>query len=105
MALDNAKVTKFHEKLIDKVSEEQDKLIYVLIEKAKKGDTALLKELLERVLGKVKEDLTIHANHTHELILPPERMKAIMAVYAANKGIPAAVVDVTTDTAEDTTND
>ena len=50
--------------LIKKVLKEKEPIIDVLIELAKKGNIQAIKEILERVLGKVKEQLELGGGET-----------------------------------------
>lgn len=67
--------------LIDRVISEQEPIITALIEKAKTGDVPAAKELLERSIGRVKEQV----EHTGDFGL-----QTILAdIMKRNKSIPA----------------
>lgn len=74
--------------LIEEVLKEHGPIIKALIDKAKTGDIQAIKEVLERSLGKVKDEMDLRANIKHQLDVPDETYAAIVkrAATFTNKG-------------------
>lgn len=72
----------FRERLIQRVNEEQEPIINALIKQAKAGQVQALKEILERVLGRVKTTLEVEKSDPQHLNLTPERMKQLDDIAA-----------------------
>ena len=64
--------------LIEQVVAEKEPLISALIKKAKSGDVPALKEVFERVLGKVKESLDVNGQISHKFDVSDDKYKRIV---------------------------
>jgi hypothetical protein len=65
--------------LAEAVAKEQIPIIQALIGKAKTGDVAAIKEIHERIAGKVKDEMNLIGNLTHTFNdLPEETLKTII---------------------------
>jgi hypothetical protein len=69
---------KLREFLIAEVIKEKGPIVKALIEKAKGGDTQAIKEVLERAIGKVREQVELNGQLTHTLDVPEEVYAAIV---------------------------
>jgi hypothetical protein len=55
--------------LIKKVIKEKGPIVRALVNKAKKGDIAALREVLDRTIGKVRDQLDIDANSKRDELM------------------------------------
>ena len=76
---------EFRKLLIQKVLEEQEPIIQALIDKGKLGDIAALKEIFERVLGRVKEQMEVSGQIDTELKLSEQTEKLLKEFIAYRK--------------------
>lgn len=76
------KADLFKDLLLERVYEERHKLVTALITNAINGKDAALKEILERALGKVKEDFNINAKVENSFSLSDEQFNRIIATRA-----------------------
>ena len=73
-------VEAFRTLLIQRVIEEQEPIIEALIKKGKTGELAALKEIFERVLGRVKEQMEVSGQIDTELKLS-EQTEALLKEF------------------------
>jgi len=69
---------KLREFLVEQVLKEKGPIIKALVEKAKSGDTQAIKEVLERTIGKVKDQGDLNVNIKHELDVPDDTYRVII---------------------------
>ena len=70
-------VEVFRNFLIQKVLEEQEPIIQALVDKGKSGDISALKEIFERVLGRVKEQMELSGQVETEVKLNEETTRLL----------------------------
>jgi hypothetical protein len=64
--------------LVAEVLKEKGPIVKALIEKAKAGDTQAIREVLERAIGKVKEQVELNGQLNHTLDVSEEVYAAIV---------------------------
>jgi len=73
------------ERLIERVLDEQEPIINALIKQAKKGQIPALREVFERVLGRVKTNIEIERNEQgNAFVLSAERERELEELLMKN---------------------